>query len=406
VAAAVGAWLLFGLLHALGRRWLRVALLVVVLAGLLFGVGGLRPTTEADADALEQVLSFDQLLRHTRLGMNPWLPSAWMSKAVLYWSQGLGGTAGFYALLLLSNAALALALVFDPASRWFSTTYAMVSAGRSRRMQERQERRRLRARHRGGLAWLIDALPFTRQSRALLLKDVRLFLRDPSQWSQFGIFLGLLLIYIVNLRNVAFTTQSPFWTSVISYLNLLACSLTLSTLTTRFVFPQFSLEGRRLWILGLAPYGVERMLLQHFVTNSVLTGLVTSLLMVGSGAVLNLPWATTLAFCAVMLVMSATLSGIAAGLGMLFPNLKEENPSKIVTGFGGTLCLVLSFIYIVVTVGLTALPAMIGFSGGGERRIDAGWLQWVSGVGLVVVSVGFLLATLIPAYRKAKRLEI
>ena len=45
---------------------------------------------------------------------------------------------------------------------------------------------------------------------------------------------------------------------MISYLNLAACALTLSTLTTRFVFPQFSLEGRRLWISGSRPFGLAQ----------------------------------------------------------------------------------------------------------------------------------------------------
>jgi ABC-2 type transport system permease protein len=39
---------------------------------------------------------------------------------------------------------------------------------------------------------------------------------------------------------------------------------------------------------------------------------------------------------------------------VLFPNFKEGNPSKIVSGFGGTLCLVLSFLYILGSVLLLA----------------------------------------------------
>jgi ABC-2 type transport system permease protein len=54
--------------------------------------------------------------------------------------------------------------------------------------------------------------------------------------------------------------------------------------------------------------------------------------------------------------MTLTLNGLSVGLGALYPNFKEENPSKIVSGFGGTFCLVLSFLYIlgsVVLLGLT-----------------------------------------------------
>ena len=44
--------------------------------------------------------------------------------------------------------------------------------------------------------------------------------------------------------------------------------------------------------------------------------------------------------------MCIALNGLAVGMGVIYPNLREENPSKIVSGFGGTFCLVISFIYI------------------------------------------------------------
>src|SRR6185436_4870523 len=116
---------------------------------------------------------------------------------------------------------------------------------------------------------------FSAPVSALVVKDVRLFWRDPAQWIQFMIFFGLLCIYVLNLRNVAFNFQNPFWETMISHLNLAASALTLSTLTTRFVFPQFSLEGRRLWILGLAPVGLRRVVRQKFwlacITSLVIT---------------------------------------------------------------------------------------------------------------------------------------
>ena len=55
--------------------------------------------------------------------------------------------------------------------------------------------------------------------------------------------------------------------------------------------------------------------------------------------------------------MTFTLTGLAVGLGTLYPNFKEENPSKIVSGFGGTFCLVLSFLYILGSVVLLALAS-------------------------------------------------
>jgi ABC-2 type transport system permease protein len=50
------------------------------------------------------------------------------------------------------------------------------------------------------------------------------------------------------------------------------------------------------------------------------------------------------------------LAGISVGLGAALPNLREQSPSRISAGFGGTLCLVVSTLYIIVVVMLTALP--------------------------------------------------
>ena len=51
-------------------------------------------------------------------------------------------------------------------------------------------------------------------------------------------------------------------------------------------------------------------------------------------------------FCGGISVMALALNGLAMGMGVMYPDLKEDNPSKIVSGFGGTFCLVVSFVYI------------------------------------------------------------
>ena len=72
-------------------------------------------------------------------------------------------------------------------------------------------------------------------------------------------------------------------------------------------------------------------------------------------------------FGAVITVMTVVLNGLAVGLGVLFPNVKETNPNKIVSGFGGTLCFVLSSIYIIASLTLLVL-------GGGGYHSHSGWV--------------------------------
>jgi ABC-2 type transport system permease protein len=202
------------------------------------------------------------------------------------------------------------------------------------------------------LAWL---RPIRVDVRAVLLKDMRLFWRDTTQWGQTLVLFGLLGVYFLNLRHFSQQLTSPFWIFLVSYLNLGACALNLATLTTRFVYPQFSLEGKRLWIVGMAPLGLPRLLLAKFALTTSLSLVLTVGLIMLSCQMLTLAWDRTLYLTGAIAVMAFTLNGLAVGLGALYPNFKEDNPSKIVSGFGGTFCLVVSFLYIVASVVLLAL---------------------------------------------------
>ena len=356
--ALCGSWIILLLVRVLAKPAIKRAAILIAAACVALIAFGLKPITDIDAVSQSDVISFDQLLRHTRLSVNPFLPSAWLAKSLLAWSDDMGAQGAFYFLLLLANALMGLLIGFEGVGRLYYGSWSVALSSRAERFQRTAEAKRKRGWRRGLLERSLALLPIGRAEAALVVKDVRVFWRDPAQWIQFMIFFGLLCIYVLNLRNVAFNFQNKFWETMISYLNLAASALTLSTLTTRFVFPQFSLEGRRLWILGLAPVGMGRVVSQKFWLSCVTASVITVSLMIASSMMLHLGWTKVLFFAVTIAVMSAALSGLAVGLGSLFPNFKEDNPSKIVSGFGGTLCLVISFIYISVTVALVAIPGL------------------------------------------------
>src|SRR5204863_5677087 len=124
--------------------------------------------------------------------------------------------------------------------------------------------------------------------RALLVKDVRVFWRDTTQWGQTLVLFGLLAAYIINLRHFSQQLTNPFWVHLVSYLNLGACSLNLATLTTRFVYPQFSLEGKRLWIVGMAPLGMKAVVRTKFWQATLVSIIITVSLMALSCRMLKL----------------------------------------------------------------------------------------------------------------------
>jgi ABC-2 type transport system permease protein len=358
IPAQIGSWAILLLVRVLSMRWAKLLMGGVAGGTLLWLVFAFKPGVQEVASPGIDVLSFYALLKHTRLSLSPALPSSWMAQSVLAWTEGLFRKGGFFFLVLLSNALIGLVISSEIAGRAFYGSWSASIGSRAQQTQRRSLRMQRKNDRLPRVERLIALLPFSRPVKALALKDGRLFSRDPTQWTQFLIFFGLLCIYVLNLRNVALDYQSPFWEALISHLNLAASTLTLSTLTTRFVFPQFSLEGRRLWIIGLSPIGMRKVLLQKFGFSCAAALIVTVSLMTASSMMLKLPWARVIFFDVAIALPTAALCGSAVGLGALFPNLKEDNPSKIVSGFGGTLCLIVSFVYIVIYVALIAVPGL------------------------------------------------
>ncbi len=150
-------------------------------------------------------------------------------------------------------------------------------------------------------------------------------------------------------------------------------------MTTRFVFPQISLEGKRIWIIGMAPLGMRRTLMAKFLFSTAVSMIVTMALVGASCAMLSIPLERILYFTLTVGVMAFTLNALAVGLGAVYPNFREDNPSKIVSGFGGTLCLVLSFLYIIGMLSLMAATSRWAFGGSSSVIFGLGWALFLGG---------------------------
>ncbi len=199
--------------------------------------------------------------------------------------------------------------------------------------------------------------------RLLILKDLRTFRRDPAQWSQFLIFFGLLAFYFVNIRRLSYDVQKPYWRNLISFLNLSVTALILSTFTSRFIFPLLSLEGRNFWVLGLLPLRRESILWGKFAFSAGISLVATEILVLLSDLMLRMGPAMILLHMGMVAILCLGLSGISVGLGARLPNLKEDDPSKIAAGFGGTLNLLVSLVFICAIVTALAVPCHLYFAG-------------------------------------------
>ncbi len=307
------------------------------------GLSRYRGAVDIDEQFVSEI--FDTL----SFSQSVWFPSWWVSEGTIAAAEQNWPAFAFHGGLLASTALFLWMLSDFAAEKLYASSYSRAMGTPSRRIY----------RPGGPLDWIGRKLgrwaPFTAR---MVVKDVRTFLRDPVQWSQVVIFFGLLFIYVANLKNLGYQRlvldqlgASERWANFVAFTNLAAAGLTLATLTTRFVFPLISVEGRRFWILGLLPVSRSRILWGKYVFALLGAFLLLVPLVALSSRMLGSAPKMAWMHVVTALAMCLGLPGIAVGMGALFPNFNEETPSKIVSGFGGTLCLILSVGFVGTMVG-------------------------------------------------------
>ena len=324
---------------------------------------------------------------------HPLWPSRWMSAGLLASARGEWPRAGYYLLVLSAHAALAYLAAAAVARDLYFRGYSRVQGSRS-------NRRRM-----GFYAFdqLFHRVFFfvPPPIRLLLLKDLRTFCRDPSQWSQFLIFFGLLAFYFLNIPRLGYGVQSPTWRSMVSFLNLSVTALILSTFTSRFIFPLLSLEGRNFWVLGLLPVRRKQILWGKFAFSVGISLLATEGLVFLSDLMLGMGPVMITLHLLMVAVLCVGLSGISVGLGARLPNLREtdlENRRRLWRHFEPVASLVYIYARIVTAMAIPCHLYFLGIEYPSATSLalsHAGFRFGLSAAVLVSVLIG-VLGTIVP----------
>ena len=355
-AGALGSLLLARLIPLL-RRGLK-GIIVLVGAALMLGAVLVLGSLEQRG---EPVAFMGEVIGKLRFAENPYLPPWWAQQAL---TAALDGRwrdwVRFSGLLVTTAAVLALG------GEWIAGRRLRLDLDALTGRPEARGRTRSRA-------WRL--IPFLPADLGLLAaKDLRLFLREPAQVLQFTMFFSLLGFYLLMLPRVgrAFLFDD-WWRPVVSLLNLTAVAMALATFTGRFVYPLLSLEGRRLWVLALAPWPHTRVVTAKF-TFALLVGMPVSVgLVVLSGVMLSLAPAIIAYQVGIITCMAVGFSAGALGLGARLADYDEDNPAKLVAGYGGTINLMASLVFSTLLLGGAVFPLLPG-------TVTLGPWRWVVGV--------------------------
>ena len=378
------------------RRAILTAVVLVSLGALtLVGLQLLSMRSQYGISAM--MMATREILSGVEFSAQPIWPSTWISRALLGLAAGEVGRAGFFVLVVLANALCLTVAVRHVAPGGLRQGWFQVQGARRTR----------RVRLGRWIDRIVEApLRFlSREVRLIVIKDLKSLIRDPVQGSQFLIFFGLLGIYFLNLRTFHYEDKNPFWRTLIAQLNLLATCLTMATFAGRFVFPQVSLEGRRFWVLGMIPMQRDRILHGKMALCFLVCVVIGETLIGLSGVMLKIPLALLLLQMVTLFGICLGLSGMAVGFGALYPDFREEDPSKIVSGFGGTLNLVLMLGFVLLALLIQAIPCLMLV----RQRLPGGGFTTAAAAAMVAIGALSLAACLIPmalGLRAIRRLEI
>jgi ABC-2 type transport system permease protein len=381
---SLGALLCLLIVNFLPRQRKQAA--VVLLLVLLAAAGGWAARVVASwrSELVDREI-VQQFVNQIQFAQGPTVPSHWMTQGLQAAARSDPAEAGYRLALVWSNGLFLYLLAAVAARRLYRRGYDRLAAGGL-----------LRRRY-GGAA--VDRVVtaflcfLDTQTRLLIVKDFRTFRRDPAQCAQVLIFTGLLTLYFANTRRFFQEEVARSYQNGISLLNLASTALLLCAYTSRFIYPLLSLEGRKFWILGLLPLRRERLLWGKFAFSATGALLIAEFLVLLSDLSLGMPRRVLALHALTVGVLAIGLSGLSVGLGAWLPNFRETDPSKIAVGFGGTLNLVASLLFLVLVLGLMAAPWHIVAALGREADLSDiaidGWLTagLLAGIGLGAAAV-------------------
>jgi ABC-2 type transport system permease protein len=275
---------------------------------------------------------------------NPLLPTEWATRTIMNW------------LLRVADP-------WPPTLLWTVGIGAVIGGALLHRAIYRtayskaQESARIQTAGRlsGMLRPLLGWLPPDR--REFLLKDARLFFRDPTQWGQLILLGVLVVVYLFNIQALPLFSGEqvpPAIVTMVVFLNLGLAGFVLAAIAARFLFPAVSLEGRQMWLLRSSPLDLRAMFWsKYWIGTGPLLVLAVAITGV-TNVILRASPFMMLVSVGTMVWFTLAASALALSFGAYFPRFDTENAAQIPTSFGGLIYMMAAVLLLGIIISIEA----------------------------------------------------
>ena len=345
----IGAVITLVLVNVFPARRTRDLLSLVAIGAMAIVVVTLRvlqPERLARPEGFRNLVDFLGALQSPT---SPFLPTEWTADIIMNWLNRVADPLPI--VLLWSTAGVFVVLGALAHKRLYRNGFTKAQEGAEQYVRGKHWPR--------FASRLLRGLPVAK--REFIVKDVLLFFRDTTQWSQLILLAVLLLVYIFNIRALPLFTGervSVLLVTMVVFLNLALAGFVLAAIAARFVFPSVSLEGKQLWLLCSSPLDLEALMWSKYWTGTIPL-LVLALIITGVTNVLlqASPFMMAVSIGTITLYTLAT-SALALCFGTLFPQFDTENAAQIPTSFGGLVYMMASVCLLGVVIALEARPVL------------------------------------------------
>ena len=392
IPAALGSAITLVLVNIFPARRTRDILSVIgvlAAAGLVVLFRLIRPEQLARPEGFRSLVEFISILRGSS---SPFLPNDWLQRVLMGSLTGRGDPLPLY--LLWSTAAGLVVLGALLHWRLYAIGFTQAQEGAQRFAREGAGTRLLRR--------LLEPLGTLR--RELVLKELRVFFRDSTQWSQLILLAVLVVVYVVNIRYLPLTGEGMTFliVNIIPFLNLALSGFVLASIAARFLFPAVSLEGRTWWLLRSSAMSMRDLLWAKFWTGTLPLLILAVSIVTVTNILLQVSPFMFFVSVGTITLMTFAIAGLAIGFGTMYPRFESENAAQIPTSFGGLLFMMTAIGLIGAVLILEARPiyTWLGARSAGEVA-RAGELV----AGLAAAAAVCLLATFIPLRLAQRQLD-
>ncbi|MBC8434569.1 MAG: hypothetical protein H8D96_21885, partial [Desulfobacterales bacterium] len=326
IASCIGIFFTMVLVHIFPAQRtkdiiLLLTIFMVVALYLLFRF--LRPERLVNPEAFFSVAQYVSALK---VPDSPFLPTHWVTETLwanLNVSEGRPSESGIEILLTWATAASAVVI-----NVWIAHFIYFDGFSKS---QEAKKRR-------AGGKRLLDLMimsvskPFGKDLSAIISKDIRVFFRDNTQWSQLLLLAALIVVYLYNF-SVLPLDKSPirldFLQNELAFLNMGLAGFVLSALCARFVFTAVSAEGEAYWIIRSSPLKIKRYLWGKFIFFLFPIFILAEVLIVATNYLLEVTLFMMILSSITIGFMTFGIVALGIGFGAIYPKFKHENIGQV-----------------------------------------------------------------------------